>query len=184
MKIYKATYGVTAFYFLASFFLMGIPVSFVLGFALAVEGHSSFWYAPIIFLICIPGAGLFFSVPILLINLVAKAVTTKQVLVEEHKIYYQGKHLFLDQLQYITLYLPELNRYSRGNPQLLSLWISDKENLLIVRPSILLIADLKKRCPKAKFCVEDPLGFLRIAFFIGLGISLVFFLIFLFSALG
>ena len=184
MKIYKPTYGISAYYFLANFFLMAIPMFIVLGFVLAFEGHGGFWYAPIAFLISIPVAGITFFVLILLINLVAKAITKNKVLVEEHKIYYQGKHLFLDQIQYITLFLPELNRYSRSEPQLLSLWISDKESLVIARPSILLIADLKKRCPKAKFSVEDPMNFLRTSFFIGLGITALVFVISIFTAMG
>ena len=184
MKIYKPIYGMTAYYLLACFFLMSIPMSLGLGFILALEGNGSFWYAPIAFVFSVPGAGLLFAVPILLVNLVARAATTHQVLIEEDKIYYQRKHLLLDDIQYITLFLPEPRRYSGCDPQLLSLWINDKEKILIVRPSLFLIADLKKRCPKAKFCIEDPLGFLRPAFFVGLGITVVLFLIVLFSALG
>jgi hypothetical protein len=183
MKTYKAAYGISALTMFVKLVLGSVPVFFVLALALAAQEGTSFLLALAEFFGVVLIMGLCFFVLVALISLMAKAVTTNQVIVEESKIYYQGKNLVLDQIQYITLYFPVHRRFSNA-PQLLSVWVSDKEKLTIVRPSLFLISALKKRCPNAKFQVDASRSDFKMVFFVGLGVTVVFLLIWIFTAMG
>ena len=183
MKTYKAAYGISALTMFVKLVLGSVPVFFVLALALAAQEGTSFLLALAEFFGVSLIMGLCFFVLVASISLVAKTVTTNQVEVEEDKIHYREKHLVLDQIQYITLCLP-ISRRFRMAPQLLSLWVSNQEKLTIVRPSLFLIAALKKRCPNAKFQADDPESEFKMVFFVGLGVTVVFLLIWIFTAMG
>jgi hypothetical protein len=77
------------------------------------------------------------------------------VFLDESTIEYKGTKLNLDSIRYITLYLPEMKSRTSRSPQELSLYINDKEHIVIRRPSVALIAYLKKRCKNAKFEIDE-----------------------------
>ena len=90
-----------------------------------------------------------------LVSLIINAFKSPSVTVDGKYIAYEGKRLDLDSISYVTLYLPERQSRTRITTQELSLYVNDSEHIVIKRPSVFLIAHLKKRCTSAKFEIAD-----------------------------
>ena len=90
-----------------------------------------------------------------LVNLIINAFKSPSVTVDGKYIAYEGKRLDLDSISYVTLYLPERQSRTRITTQELSLYVNDSEHIVIKRPSVFLIAHLRKRCTSAKFEIAD-----------------------------
>ena len=92
----------------------------------------------------------------------------------EKFVTYLNTSLDLDRIKYITLYLPEMISRNNLSPQELSLYINDKEHIVIKRPSILLIAYMKKRCLNAKFEINLSKSRLITDLIVGLCVAIFF----------
>ena len=90
-----------------------------------------------------------------LVSLIINAFKSPSVTVDGKYIAYEGKRLDLDSISYVTLYLPEMRSRSSVTPQEMSLYASEDEHVVIKRPSVFLIAHLRKRCTNAKFEIAD-----------------------------
>ena len=90
-----------------------------------------------------------------LANFIINAFKSPSVTVDGKYIAYEGKRLDLDSISYVTLYLPEMRSRSSVTPQEMSLYASEDEHVVIKRPSVFLIAHLRKRCTNAKFEIAD-----------------------------
>ena len=90
-----------------------------------------------------------------LANFIINAFKSPSVTVDGKYIAYEGKRLDLDSISYVTLYLPERQSRTRITTQELSLYVNDSEHIVIKRPSVFLIAHLRKRCTSAKFEIAD-----------------------------
>ena len=90
-----------------------------------------------------------------LVSLIINAFKSPSVTVDGKYIAYEGKRLDLDSISYVTLYLPEMRSRSSVTPQEMSLYASEDEHMVIKRPSVFLIAHLRKRCTSAKFEIAD-----------------------------
>ena len=90
-----------------------------------------------------------------LVSLIINAFKSPSVTVDGKYIAYEGKRLDLDSISYVTLYLPEMRSRSSISTQELSLYVNDSEHIVIRRPSVFLIAHLRKRCTSAKFGIAD-----------------------------
>lgn len=89
------------------------------------------------------------------VSLIINLFKNASVSVNERFITHMNKELDLDKIEYITLFLPEFKSRTSSSPQELSLYINAEEHIVIRRPSIRLIAYLKKRCPNAKFEIDE-----------------------------
>ena len=96
-----------------------------------------------------------FIAQMVLVSLIINAFKSPSVTVDGKYIAYEGKRLDLDSISYVTLYLPEMRSRSSVTPQEMSLYASEDEHVVIKRPSVFLIAHLKKRCTSAKFEIAD-----------------------------
>jgi hypothetical protein len=122
---------------------------------------------------CLLVLGLYAAASVLfvwLISLFIGLFTKKAVILSEDSVTYDGKTLRLDDIRYITLYLPEWSRF-HSKAQSLSLWADNKNYFDIQRPSIALIAALKKRCTLAAFFVDDWKGRLKMGLWVTLGVT-------------
>ena len=150
MKQYKPTYGISMLYLWVQVFSSWCTMLLVAACLAPDEQLPFVSYAIPRIPLCIVAIIPF----IILLNFVIGLFSNTTVQLESHSISYQGKTIQLDNIRYITLYLPELSKtYSRT--QLLTLYADDKSYMEIKRPSILLIAALKKRCVFASFDIDD-----------------------------
>ena len=90
-----------------------------------------------------------------LVSLIINAFKSPSVTVDGKYITYEGKRIDLDRVSYVTLHLPERHSRSNVTPQELMVYVNDDEDILIRRPSVFLVAHLKKRCANAKFGIAD-----------------------------
>lgn len=138
--------------------------------AVVAEGSAKpgqlFWGCLLVFGVYAAASVLF----VWLISLLIGLFTKKAVILSENSVTYDGKTLRLDDIRYITLYLPEWSRF-HSKAQSLSLWADNKNYFDIQRPSIALIAALKKRCTLAAFFVDDWKGRLKMGLWVTLGVT-------------
>jgi hypothetical protein len=138
--------------------------------AVVAEGSAKpgqlFWGCLLVFGVYAAASVLF----VWLISLFIGLFTKKAVILSEDSVTYDGKTLRLDDIRYITLYLPEWSRF-HSKAQSLSLWADNKNYFDIQRPSIALIAALKKRCTLAAFFVDDWKGRLKMGLWVTLGVT-------------
>lgn len=169
MKNYKSTYCVSLLYYAAMMFICCGPLLILVDVVSAVEGQITpgeiFWGAVLVF--CLYGAACVLFV--LLISFLIGLFSRKTVQLSENAISYAGKTIPLDKIRYVTLYLPVISRFS-SKPQYLTVWADNKNYMDIKRPSIALIAALKKRCVFASFDVDDRKSHLKQCLWIQLGI--------------
>ena len=101
------------------------------------------------------------------VNLIMKPLTKNIVTVDNEELSYKGARLRLDEIKYITLYLPKASQTS-SSPQELSIWINDNDSAVIKRPALTLIHMLKKRCPNAKFEIDELRSKIRFVLIMGI----------------
>lgn len=170
MKEYKHTYCASLLYSFVKAFIVFFPTMILLAIIAHTEGYATFWQifgaywsAFAIFWVAI-------AVFILLVSVLIGLFANKTALLTDTYISYPGQTLRLDDIRYITLYLPELKgRYSSA-PFELTLWVDDKNSISIKHPSFRLVAALKKRCPMAVFYIDDWKVQLKECMWIQLGI--------------
>ena len=170
MKQYKPTYCVTLLYAEAVVLVCATPLLLLADASIVMEDGATpgqfFWGCMLVLGIYAVASLLF----IWLISLLIGLFTKKAVILSEDSVTYDGKTLPLDSIRYVTLYLPEIRRFS-SKPQTLALWADNKNYFDIQRPSIALIAALKKRCTLAAFFVDDWKGRLKMGLWVTLGVT-------------
>ena len=180
MKNYKHTYCISLVYSFVELFIISLPGIVTFDIAISIFDHSKIGVltsmAVLIFTVLAAIEVLFAILVTVLINCF-KGVS---VFIDECTIEYKDTKLNLDSIKYITLYLPDLRRMS-VIPQELSLYISDKEHIEIHRPSITLIAYLKKRCKNAKFEIDELGKRIKKYLIIAICIAIVVFLFVMFT---
>lgn len=155
MKEYKRTYLASfpcvclkMLIIIAPCALIGDLILCILGKTKPFEILSSFLAVGLLFMTV-------FIAMMALVSLIINAFKSPSVTVDGKYIAYEGKRLDLDSISYVTLYLPERQSRTRITTQELSLYVNDSEHIVIKRPSVFLIAHLKKRCTSAKFEIAD-----------------------------
>ena len=155
MKEYKRTYLASfpcvclkMLIIIAPCALIGDLILCILGKTKPFEILSSFLAVGLLFLTV-------FIAQMVLVSLIINAFKSPSVTVDGKYIAYEGKRLDLDSIRYVTLYLPEMRSRSSVTPQEMSLYVNDSEHIVIKRPSVFLIAHLRKRCTSAKFEIAD-----------------------------
>ena len=178
MKQYRPSYCVTLLYAEAMIIFCTAPLLLLADAAVVAEGSAKpgqlFWGCLLVFGVYAAASVLFVWLISLLIGLFAK----KAVILSEDSVTYDGKTLPLDSIRYVTLYLPEIRRFS-SKPQTLALWADNQHYMDIKRPSIPLIVALKKRCVFAAFDVDDWKGKIKETLWVGLGVTAVSLILFL-----
>lgn len=154
MKEYKPTYCISMLYFWTLLFVCLFPLLVLSFVVMVITEQTIFWtYA----LDGIGIGGLMLAASVLLVFLVSLIMgpfAKDTVDVSEHSICYKGKTLQLDRIRCITLRLPTLSRHFHES-QVLEITTDDEICMDIKRPSVALIAALKKRCVFALFTVDD-----------------------------
>lgn len=157
MKNYKHTYAASVPCFIAELFIISLPSIVTLDIALSISDKVKMGMVTgmvLLSFMMLLVLGVLFSVLLTaLINLFKDA----SVFLDEYNIEYKDTKLNLDSIEYITLFLPEMTSRFSATAQELSIYLNDKEHIVIRRPSIALTAYLKKRCKNAKFEI-DRLG--------------------------
>ena len=174
MKEYKSAYCISFLCCYIELFLIFFPcallgdfILFFLNKAVLGKVFFSFIAVSLLLIVCI----LIFTA---LINLIINFFKKSSVFVSEKFVTYLNISLDLDRIKYITLYLPEMISRNNISPQELSLYINDKEHIVIKRPSILLIAYMKKRCKNAKFEINLSKSRLITDLIVGLCVAIIF----------
>lgn len=180
MKEYKRTYGTSLPCCYLKLCVIAAPCGLVGDIILFFLNKSVFGTVSLIFVV----VSLLFVVLslsfVVLISLIINAFKDASVLVDEKSITHMDKTLALDEIKYISLYLPKTISKVSSSPQELSIYISDEEHMVIRRPSIKLIAYLKKRCENAKFEIDELKSRLKMDLIIGICLAIVFSVIALF----
>lgn len=155
MKGYKRIYCSSLTVVFLESFIIGIPGALICDIVLSLFGvieYGKISVATIVAFICtMILCALFMIVMSLIINYFKEP----SVWVSEDSITYEGMTLMLDKIEYLTLYLPKMKSRTNMQIQELSLYISDKEHIVIRRPSPSLIKYLKRRCDNAKFEIDE-----------------------------
>ncbi|MBQ7830133.1 MAG: hypothetical protein IJ345_07665 [Clostridia bacterium] len=154
MKRYKATYCISILFFLADFTIIIIPSAIPFGIRIANDGRYAFWSVLLVF---VAGAFALMLVALLsafLINPLLKLIVSNEAFIYQNEISYNGRRLNIEDIKYVTLYFPTVISRTSGNPQMLGLWVDDDNSIVIKRPSLTLIAALKKKCTNAKFTID------------------------------
>ena len=178
MKTYKPSYCFSLLYAEAMIFVCVLPLLGLADAAVVAEGSAKpgqlFWGSMLALGLWAAASVLFVWLISLLIGLFTRKIAT----VTETTITYGGKTLPLDSIRYLTLFLPEIRRFS-SKPQSLSLWADKQHYMEIKRPSISLIVALKKRCVFAAFDVDDWKGRIKEALWVMLGVTAASLILFL-----
>ena len=155
MKEYKRTYLASFPCVCLKMLIIIAPCAFLGDLILCILGKTK----PFEILSSFLAVGLLFMTVFIammaLVSLIINAFKSPSVTVDGKYIAYEGKRLDLDSISYVTLYLPERQSRTRITTQELSLYVNDSEHIVIKRPSVFLIAHLRKRCTSAKFEIAD-----------------------------
>ncbi len=155
MKGYKRIYFSSSTVAFLELFIICIPAALISDIVVSLFGiieYGKISFAIIIAFICtMTLCALFMIVMSLIIN----CFKEPSVWVSKDSITYEGTTLMLDKIEYVTLYLPKIGSRISMQIQELSLYISDKEHIVIKRPSPSLIKYLKRRCGNAKFEIYE-----------------------------
>ena len=154
MKRYKATYCMSMPFFFAKIILIGMPSIIPVGIKLASVSHYAFWQI-VLGAVGIACALMLFALAlVLLLNPLLKLITRNEAIICQNEIFYKGKRLNITDIKYVTLYYPAMESRRTVDPQMLALWVNDDNSIVIKRPSLRLVADLKKQCSSAKFVID------------------------------
>ena len=155
MKEYKRTYLASLPCTCLEMLIIIAPCALLGDIILGILGKTK----PFSIILGLLGVGLLFMAVFIammaLVNLIINAFKSPSVTVDGKYIAYEGKRLDLDSISYVTLYLPEMRSRSSISTQELSLYVNDSEHIVIKRPSVFLMAYLKKRCANASFGIAD-----------------------------
>lgn len=154
MREYKPIYCLSLLYGFVIILLTAIPMLAIADVDMYLDGKSELgqFFAGIL----LTGIYLFLilTVIVLLINLVVLIFTQKSVTLSDSVILWDGKQILLNQIREITVFLPEISK-TRSRPHSVTVWASKTDYFDIKRPSLGLLIALKKRCPQAKFHIDD-----------------------------
>ena len=168
-KEYKPTYCASLLYFWAMMFVVSFPFLLLVAVVVQIEGQDTFGQVFFGSMAAMALTGVAFVLFVQLISFLIGLFTRKTVLLSDEAVTYGGKTIALRDIRSVTLYLPELSRTS-SKPQTLMIWADNKNYMDIKRPSIVLVAALKKRCVFASFDVDDWKSHLKQCLWIQLGI--------------
>ncbi len=171
MKTYKKPYGTSLPCFTLKMAIISIPAALIIDICFAFYDNMSFGTISLFCVLGFLGFALFGVVFSFLITLIINLFAYPSVFVNEKTITYENKTLDLDSIKYLTLYLPEIRSRISSTTQELSIYTTDKEHIVIKRPSIALIAYLKKRCTNAKFEIDEIKSRLKTDLIISAGIA-------------
>ena len=156
MKKYKATYLTGLLFNLNEFYLIMIPSAILLVIMLKLNDQTvEIFKVAVGVLVSCCLINIFCILLMLIISLIVNAITDNYVLLGDNEIIYQDKKIFIRDIKYVTLYLPERPSRTHYECQQLSLWADDKNHIVIKRPSLALIAELKIKCSGAKFEIDE-----------------------------
>ena len=141
--------------FFAELFIISLPGFITLDIALSISNNEkigSIVGMVLVAFTALVATGMLFAI---LVTALINCFKDTSVFLDECTIAYKDTKLNLDSIEYITLYLPEMKSRTSASSQELSLYINDEEHIVIRRPSVALIAYLKKRCKNAKFEIDE-----------------------------
>ena len=134
---------------------MSLPGIVTLDIALSIFDNAKMGTVIGMALLAFTGLVVLGSLFAILVTALINCFKEVSVFLDESTIEYKGTKLNLDSIGYITLYLPEMKSRTSASSQELSLYTNDEEHIVIRRPSVALIAYLKKRCKNAKFEIDE-----------------------------
>ena len=141
--------------FFTELFIMSLPGIVTLDIALSIFDNAKMGTVIGMALLAFTGLVVLGSLFAILVTALINCFKEVSVFLDESTIEYKGTKLNLDSIGYITLYLPEMKSRTSASSQELSLYTNDEEHIVIRRPSVALIAYLKKRCKNAKFEIDE-----------------------------
>ena len=155
MKEYKRTYLTSLPCICLKMLIIIAPCAFLGDLILCILGKTK----PFEILSSFLAVGLLFMTVFIavtvLANFIINAFKSPSTFVDGRTVTHEWTSIELDRIKYVTLYLPEMQSRTRITPQELSLYVNDSEHIVIKRPSVFLIAHLRKRCTNAKFEIAD-----------------------------
>ena len=156
MNKYKRMYFVSPLYLSVMTILCCAPLALIGDVVLCLSGELRLGELVVGFTaVSLLLTGLCFAFAVVM-NLIVNAFKSPSVYINDGCVICEGKKLNLELVKYVTLYLPEVRPRSRYTPQTLSVYVDFDEHLVINRPSVRLIAHVRKRCINAKFEIENP----------------------------
>ena len=181
MKNYKHTYCISIPCLFVELFIISLPGVITLDIALSIFNNAKMGSVVGMVLVAftaLVATGVLFAI---LVTVLINCFKDTSVFLDECTIEYKDTKLNLDSIEYITLYLPEMKSRTSASPQELSLYINDEEHIVIRRPSVALIAYLKKRCKNAKFEIDELGARIKKDLIIAVCLPVVIFLLAMFA---
>ena len=181
MKNYKHTYCISMLAFFAELFIISLPGIVTLDIALSIFDNAKMGTVigmALLAFTAFVAIGVLFAI---LLTALINCFKDASIFLDECTIEYKGIKLDLDSIEYITLYLPNMKSRVSASSQELSLYINDEEHIAIRRPSIALIAHLKKRCKNAKFEIDELGTRIKNDLIIAICVSVAIFLFVMFA---
>lgn len=172
MKEYKPTYCTSLLTFCGDFLIVMPPLAIVIA-IMVMDEAGGVGKVLLGFLGCFVVISVLFSAIALVVNLIAKPLSKKRVTLTDYELCYEGRRIRLSDVRYVTLHLSESSR-TRNEPQQLSLYADDKNHIVIKRPALSLIAEVRRRCPTAKFGIHELRRRMRNLFIAGVVCAVLF----------
>ena len=181
MKNYKHTYCTSIPCLFTELFITSLPSIVTLDIALSISDNAkmgSIVGMVLVAFTALVATGVLFAI---LVTALINCFKEVSVFLDESTIEYKGTKLNLDSIGYITLYLPEVKSRISASSQELSIYSNDEEHIVIRRPSVALIAYLKKRCKNAKFEIDELGKRIKNDLIIAICVSVAIFLFVMFA---
>ena len=181
MKGYKPFYLFSLIILYGELMFIALPSLLVLSIVFSISNQTNFFEIIFKILGVLVLLILLICIFVFLVNIIISPFKKKKVYIDDNHISYNGIKINFEDIKYVTLYLPMIRgRRTSSSPLELSVYCDMNNHIVIKRPSIFLLLELKKRAKSIKI---DELN-KRIKFDLIIGISvavilLVFILIWL-----
>ena len=156
MKGYKHIYGISLVYTWFKVMLLCAPALFVTDLLLVFVKMTGQAFGKMSFGLLASFAllGAAFVACVLLIHMFVLMFGKEQMFLGEGKVRYGKKTIVLHEVQEIKVLFPELRGRGSCDPHEVIIYANDREDILIKRPSISFLYDLKQACPGTEFILK------------------------------
>lgn len=167
MKGYKPFYLFSLIILYGELMFIALPSLLVLSIVFSISKQTNFFEILFKILGVLVLLILLICIFVFLVNIITSPFKKKKVYIDDNHISYNGIKINIEDIKYVTLYLPMIRGRTSLNPLELSVYCDMNNHIVIKRPSFFLLLELKKRVKSIKI---DELN-KRIKFDLIIGIS-------------
>jgi len=167
MKGYKPFYLFSLIILYGELMFIALPSLLVLSIVFSISKQTNFFEILFKILGVLVLLILLICIFVFLVNIIISPFKKKKVYIDANHIAYNGIKINFEDIKYITLYLPMIRGRTSSSPLELSVYCDMNNHIVIKRPSIFLLLELKKRAKSIKINELNK----RIKFDLIIGIS-------------